>query len=66
MCLHGSEQLDPQVPPLEAIGLAKDKMTFNCLQKTTRKNDSYNLLVAEFEEIIPFNRGFFESDLIFS
>lgn len=37
MCLHGREELDPQVPSLDATGLARDKMTFNCLQKRERK-----------------------------
>lgn len=58
VCLHGSEELDPWVPPLDATGLAKDKMTFNCLQKRGRKIESYNLLVTEVEEIIPFKRVF--------
>lgn len=52
MCRHGSEELDPGVSPLDA----KDKLTFNCLQKRGRKMESYNLLVTEFEEIIPFKK----------
>lgn len=37
VCLHGSEELDPRVPPLDATGLAEDKMACNCLQTRERK-----------------------------
>jgi len=54
---HGSEELDPQVPPLDATGLTQENVTLHGLQKRGRKFESYQLLVTEFEGIIPF-KGF--------
>lgn len=48
----------PSVPPLDAMWLTQDNKTLYCLQKIGEKFESYNLLVTEFNEIIPFKRVF--------